>query len=146
LVSRWNKFHRSIARAECSFISGQFDLLIDQPGDIKEYIESGKFKPVLTLWKERIKNFENVPTPQEKGVDFIPLLRIRGLVVQNGTPTERVEKLEAGLQDAFNSLEFQKTLQERMLDLVPYPTDPLLTIREQVQLYEQLYDFMGIKH
>ena len=129
-----------------AFISGQFDLLVDQPGDIKEFIDSGKFKPVLTLWKERIRGFESVPTPPEKGVDFVPLMRIRGLVVQNGTPTERVEKLKSGLENAFNSVEFQKTLKDRMLDLVPYPIDPLSTIREQVQLYEQLYDSMGIKH
>jgi len=128
-----------------AFISGQFDLLIDQPGDIKEFIDSGKFKPVLTLWKERIRGFESVPTPQEKGVDFIPLLRIRGLVAPSGTPPERIEILKLGLENAFNGPEFQKSLRERMLDLVPYPADPQLLFREQVQLYQQLYDAMGIE-
>lgn len=129
-----------------AFMSGQFDLLIDQPGDIKEFISSGKFEPILTLWNERIRGFESVPTPQEKGVDFTPLLRIRGLVAQNGVPSERIEKLKSGLEDAFNSPEFQQNLHGRMLDLVPYPVDPLLTFIEQVHLYEQLYDAMGIQH
>ena len=128
-----------------AFMSGQFDLLIDQPGDIKEYISSGKFEPVLTLWNDRIRGFESIPTPQEKGVDFTPLLRIRGLVAPDGTPSNRIEKLKSGLEDAFNSQKFQQNLHERMLDLVPYPVDPLLTVTEQVYLYEQLYDAMGIK-
>jgi len=122
-----------------SLFEGQTDLLIDQPGDLKEFLDSGQFKPILTLWSERVKGFEDVPVPAEMGVDFTPLLRIRGLAAPKDTPQDRIEELEEAFNDAFNSEAFQQHLSERMLDLVHYPEDPVATMREQVELYQQLY-------
>lgn len=123
-----------------SLVEGQTDLLIDQPGDLKEFLDSGQFKPILTLWNERVKGFEDVPVPTEKGADFTPLLRIRGLAAPKGTPQDRIEELVEAFNDAFGSETFQQHLSERMLDLVSYPKDPVATMREQVELYQQLYE------
>ena len=123
-----------------SLVEGQTDLLIDQPGDLEEFLDSGQFKPILTLWNERVKGFEDVPVPTEKGVAFTPLLRIRGLAVPKDTPQDRIEVLEDAFNDAFDSEAFQQQLSERMLDLVSYPEDPVATMREQVELYRQLYE------
>jgi tripartite-type tricarboxylate transporter receptor subunit TctC len=123
-----------------SLVKGQTDLLIDQPGDLKEFLDSGQFKPILTLWNKRVNGFENVPVPTEMGVDFTPLLRIRGLAAPKDTPQDCIEELEEAFNDAFNSEAFQQHLSERMLDLVPYPEDPVAAMREQVELYQQLYE------
>jgi len=122
-----------------SLISGKTDLLIEQPGDIREFIDDGKFKPVLTLWDKRVRGFEDVPTAKEKGADFTPLLRLRGLAVPKGVPTKRIDYLRSSFQSAFNSSEYQQYLSEYELDLVPYPDDPVITMREQVEIYRQLY-------
>lgn len=122
-----------------SLMGGESDLLIDQPGDIMEFLNSGKFKPILTLWNERIKGFENIPTVREKGADISPLLRLRGLAVPKGTPQDRIDVLKAAFQSAFNSEAYQKYLKERMLDLVPYPKDPVATVRQEIETYQRLY-------
>jgi len=122
-----------------SLLEGHTDLLIEQPGDVKEFIEAVELKPILTLWTQRVEGFESVPTARERGADFVPLLRIRGLAVSKGTPKDRIEILKAGFRAAFNSQTFQHHLKERTLDLVPYPDDPVTTIREQIEIYKKLY-------
>ncbi len=122
-----------------SLRNGETDLLIEQPGDVKTFLDSGQFKPILTFWDERIKGFEDVPTAQEKGVDFEPLIRMRGVAVPGTTPTDVIEILRNAFQTAFNSEAYQQYLRDFSLDLMPYPADPAAAMREQVELYKQIY-------
>ena len=124
-------------------MGGQTDLLIEQPGDTKEYLDKGQFKPVLTLWKERVKGFESVPTAKEKGAELPALLRTRGLALPKNTPPDRVESLKAGFQSAFRSDGFQKHLKDNLLNLISYPEDPAAFTQEQVEIYQQIYSSLG---
>jgi branched-chain amino acid transport system substrate-binding protein len=137
-------YERSAERY-ASLVGGQTDLLIEQPGDIKEFLDNGKFKPVLTLWKERVKGFENVPTAKEKGAELAPILRTRGLALLKNTPPDRVEILRAGFQSAFKSDGFQKHLEENLLNLISYPDDTAAFMREQIEIYQQIYASSGQK-
>ena len=119
-------------------VTGMTDLLIEQPGDVKELVASGELQPILTLWNERIKGSEDVPAVTELDADFAPLLRFRGLAAHNGVPQARLDFLRAALREAFNSDEFQADLRERSLDVVTYPEDAVAAIREQVEMYEAL--------
>ncbi len=131
-------YERSAERY-ASLVGGQTDLLIEQPGDIKGFLDSGEFTPILTLWEERVKGFENVPTAKEKGAELPPLLRTRGLALPKNTPPDRVESLKDGFQSAFESDGFQKHLEENLLNLIPYPEDPVAFMQEQVEIYRQIY-------
>ncbi len=135
----------SAPQRNASFLSGETDLLIDQPGDVKQYIDADQYKPVLTLWDERVKGFEDVPTAKEKGADFTPLLRLRGLAAPGETPSGVIEVLQNAFQTAFNSAAYQEFLSENSLDLVPYPDDPVAAIRDQIGLYKQLYGDLNVK-
>ncbi len=123
-----------------SLLSGKTDLLIEQPGDVKEFLDTRKFRPILTLWDEQVRGFEDVPTAREKGADLVPLLRIRGLALPNGTPQDRIEKLKTRFHAAFESQTFQKYLKDYSLDLIPYPDDPVAFMKEQVNAYKDLYE------
>ena len=120
-------------------IIGTTDLLIEQPSDVKELVDNGELVPILTLANERISSSEDVPTAIEKGAEFAPLLRIRGLAAHEGIPIDRLAYLKAALKEAFNSDEFQANLRERSLDQVTYPTDAVAAFSEQVETYAQLY-------
>ena len=120
-------------------IDGTTDLLIEQPSDVIELVDAGQIIPILTLWDQRIKGFEDVPTATELGAGFPPLLRLRGIAAHKEVSQERLTYLEAALREAFNSQEFQDDLKERSMDLVDYPEDAKAAFKEQVDTYEQLY-------
>ena len=123
-----------------SLLGGQTDLLIEQPGDVKKFLDTRKFKPILSLWDEPVRGFEDVPTAGEKGADLVPLLRIRGLALPKGTPQDRIEKLKTVFHAAFESQTFQQYLKDYTLDLLPYPDDPVAFMKEQVNAYKDLYE------
>ena len=124
-------------------VTGAADILIEQASDVKALVNAGELKPILTLWNEPIKGSKDVPTAKDKGAEFIPLLRLRGLATHRGVPQERIDYLKAALREAFNSEEFQKDLRERSLDLVSYPEDAAAAFREQVETYQQLYETLN---
>lgn len=119
-------------------VTGMTDLLIEQPGGVREWVASGELRPILTLWNERSKGSADVPAVTELNADFAPLLRFRGLAAHNGVPQARLDCLRAALREAFNSREFQAGLRERSLDVVAYPEDAVALIREQIEIYEAL--------
>ena len=120
-------------------IDGTTDLLIEQPSDVIELLDAGQIVPILTLWDQRIKGFEDVPTATELGAGFPPLLRLRGLAAHKDVSQERLTYLEAALREAFNSQEFQDGLKQGSMDLVDYPEDAKAAFEEQVDTYKQLY-------
>lgn len=124
-------------------VTGMTDLLIEQPGDVREWVASGELRPVLTLWDERIKGSEDVPAVTELDADFAPLIRLRGLAAHTRVPQARLDFLRAALREAFNSHEFQAGLRERSLDIVAYPEDAVALIREQIETYEALNQNLG---
>jgi branched-chain amino acid transport system substrate-binding protein len=135
-------YERSPER-NASLLSGETDLLIDQSGDVKEFLDTGKYRPVLTLWNERVRGFEGVPTAREMGADIESLLRIRWLAVADGTPPQRVELLRSTFLAAFNSAGYQRYLNENMLDLVPYPVDTTRALQEELDRYRRLYESLA---
>ncbi|MDH3378724.1 MAG: tripartite tricarboxylate transporter substrate-binding protein, partial [Gammaproteobacteria bacterium] len=56
---------------------GQVDALFEQPGDVRGFLESGDFKPIVTFLKERPSAFADVPSMTDVGLDFVPLMRFR---------------------------------------------------------------------
>ncbi|MDH5748492.1 MAG: tripartite tricarboxylate transporter substrate-binding protein, partial [Rhodospirillales bacterium] len=56
---------------------GQVDALFEQPGDVRNFLDSGDFKPILTLLKERPSAFPDTPSLADVGLKFEPLMRYR---------------------------------------------------------------------
>src|SRR3546814_6415521 len=49
--------------------------MLEQPGDVRGFIESGDFKAILTLLKERPSAFPDTPSMKDVGLEFEQLLR-----------------------------------------------------------------------
>jgi len=120
-------------------ISGTTDLLIEQVSDVQEMIANGELLPVLTLWNTRPTGHEDVLAVTELAPDYQSLVRMRGLAAHADVIPERLEILREALRDAFNSRGFQADLEDRSLDLIPYPEDAVSAFRDQITTYESFY-------
>src|SRR5210317_2192914 len=69
---------------------GQVDALFEQPGDVRKFMDAGKFKPIVTLLKERPAAFADTPSLTDAGLDFDPLFRFRGFYTHKDAPADRV--------------------------------------------------------
>lgn len=135
------------AERYAALLGGHVDALFEQPGDVRSFLDSGKMKPILTLFAERPKAFAEVPTIKEIGVDFEPLLRFRGFYSLPAVPAERRAYLEAAMREAFNSEEFQAFNRKKYMHLIDSYRDTAGSkklIDGAIDTYKAVYKEIGV--
>jgi len=126
---------------------GQVDALFEQPGDVRGFLESGDFKPILTLLDKRPSAFPDVPSMADVGLTFTPLMRFRGFYVHKDTPPDRVEYLKWAFQKGFFSDSYQAFNKKKFMDLIPSFRDTegaKMLINDTMEVYRQVYKEMGL--
>jgi tripartite-type tricarboxylate transporter receptor subunit TctC len=127
---------------------GQVDALFEQPGDVRKFLDAGKFKPILTILKERPSAFADVPSLTDAGLDFDPLFRFRGFYVHKDAPAERVEWLKWAFQKAYCQPSYQKYNDSKFMTLIESYRDTDGSkdlIMKTVSQYRDVYKKMGLE-
>ncbi|MGA0532589.1 tripartite tricarboxylate transporter substrate binding protein [Hansschlegelia sp. KR7-227] len=94
-----------------ALLGGHVDVLFEQTGDVRSFIDGGQIKTALILAVETDPNFPSVPVSKAVGVDFV-LDQYRGVVVKGGTDPEIVKVLTERVKDACASPEYAAYLKE----------------------------------
>jgi len=127
---------------------GQVDALFEQPGDVRTFLDAGKFKPILTLLKERPAAFADVPSLTDVGLKFEPLYRFRGFYVQKDAPADRVKWLQWAFQKAYCLPSYQKYNESKYMSLIESFRDTQGSrdlINTTVVQYRDVYKQMGLE-
>ena len=127
---------------------GQVDALFEQPGDVRKFLDAGKFKPILTILKERPSAFADVPSLTDAGLDFEPLFRFRGFYVHKDAPADRVEWLQWAFQKAYCQESYQKYNESKFMTLIESYRDTAGSkdlIMKTVSQYRDVYKKMGLE-
>lgn len=104
-------------------VGGHADLLYEQAGDIRSFIDSKQLTPVLFLADKKVKPFESVTTTKEIGMNLV-LDQFRTIVAKAGIPADRLKLLTEKVADAGKDPEFQKFLDEQWADPASVITGP----------------------
>jgi tripartite-type tricarboxylate transporter receptor subunit TctC len=126
---------------------GQVDALFEQPGDVAGFLDSGDFKPILTLLKDRPPAFSKVPSMSDVGLTFEPLLRFRGFYVKPGVPEDRLAWLKWAFQKAFFQPSYQAYNKKKFMDLIDSFRDTegaIELINATAENYRETYKAMGL--
>ena len=127
---------------------GQVDALFEQPGDVRKFLDAGKFKPILTILKERPSAFADVPSLTDAGLNFDPLFRFRGFYTHKDVPAERVKWLKWAFQKAYCQPSYQKFNESKYMTLIESYRDTAGTqdlINTTVKQYREVYKQMGLE-
>lgn len=126
---------------------GQVDALFEQPGDVRGFLESGDFKPILTYLKERPDAFPDVPSMTDVGLTFTPLMRFRGFYVNKDVPEDRVKYLQWAFTKGYESESYLAFNKQKFMDLIPSFRDTegaKELINSTMEIYKQTYKEMGL--
>ncbi len=126
---------------------GQVDALFEQPGDVRGFLDSGDFKPILTLLKDRPSAFADVPSMGDVGLTFEPLFRFRGFYVKKGVPEDRLKWLQWAFQKAFFQPSYQAFNEKKYMNLIDSFRDTegaIELINATGQIYRDTYKRMGL--
>ena len=127
---------------------GQVDALFEQPGDVRKFLDAGKFKPILTILKDRPGAFSDVPSLTDAGLSFDPLYRFRGFYVHKDAPADRVEWLQWAFQKAYCQESYQKFNESKYMTLIESYRDTAGSrdlINTTVKQYREVYKEMGLE-
>jgi tripartite-type tricarboxylate transporter receptor subunit TctC len=91
-----------------ALLGGSVDALYEQLGDVRQYLDSGEFVPVLLFTDEAIPAYDGLPTATELGVaPELVLPQFRGIVVHADTDPALVDQLGAACADVVADPSFQ---------------------------------------
>ncbi len=89
-----------------AILGGHADILYEQIGDVRNFVDNKQMKPVLVFANKRDENFKDVPTV-ELG-DKVTLPQFRSIVVRAGTDPKVVKTLSDALAVAAKDPEYVK--------------------------------------
>jgi tripartite-type tricarboxylate transporter receptor subunit TctC len=102
-----------------SALGGHNEVLYEQAGDIKQYLEAKQLKPLIIFASKRHPAFADVPCSQELGFE-ITLPQFRSIVAKKGVPADRVKILSEAFKKATETPEWKKFSDEQYLDPESY--------------------------
>jgi len=127
---------------------GQVDALFEQPGDVRSFLDAGKFKPILTILKEAPAAFADVPSLADVGLEFEPLFRFRGFYAPAGAPEDRVKWLQWAFQKAYCEKSYQEYNEGKFMTLIESFRDTdgaRELITSTISQYRDVYKEMGLE-
>jgi tripartite-type tricarboxylate transporter receptor subunit TctC len=96
-------------------IGGHADILYEQAGDVRSFIDNKQLKPVLFLANEKVEPFTDVPTTKDLGVNLV-LDQFRTIMAKAGTPPDRLKLLQEKAAKVGSSKEFAEFLKQNWAD------------------------------
>lgn len=88
-----------------SVVGGQSDILYEQAGDIRSFLDGKQIKPVLFFSKTPVEGFADVPYAGKLGYN-VSLTQFRVIIVKAGTDPAIVKKLSEAFANAAKSKEY----------------------------------------
>lgn len=102
-----------------STLGGHSDVLYEQAGDIKQYLDAKQLRPLIIFAAKRHPVFPDIPCSVELGYD-LTLPQFRSVVAKAGTPPDRVKKLAEAFKKAMDTPDWMKFAEVQFLDPESY--------------------------
>lgn len=84
-----------------ALLSGDVDVLYEQLGDVRQYLDSGEFTPVVIIADEAPADFAEVPTAADLGLPAETVLpQFRGVMTSAEASDDQVQALESACEEA----------------------------------------------
>ncbi len=128
-----------------STLGGHSEVLYEQAGDIKQYLEAKQLTPLIIFSTKRLEAFPDVPCSKELGLD-ITLPQFRSIAAKKGVPTERIKILADAFKKAMETPEWQKFAKEQYLDPESYmgPDQYQAWVASEVETLRQFMKTFGM--
>ncbi len=98
-----------------STLGGHSEVLFEQAGDIKQYLDAKQLRPLIIFAHQRNPSFPDVPCSVELKLD-VTLPQFRSIAARAGTPPERIKILADAFKKAIETPEYKKFAQDQYLD------------------------------
>lgn len=102
-----------------AILGGHADILYEQLGDVKSFLESKKMRPVVIFADERFPAFKDVPASKELGYDIV-INQFRAVMMKAGTDPRRVKVISEALAKAAATQDYKNYLADQYADAASF--------------------------
>jgi tripartite-type tricarboxylate transporter receptor subunit TctC len=102
-----------------SVLGGHADLVYEQLGDVKSFLDSKQMRPVVIFADKRFPDFKDVPTGKELGHDII-INQFRAIIMKAGTDPARVKAVSDALAKVAATDDYKAWLKEQFADAASF--------------------------
>ena len=95
-----------------AILGGHADILYEQLGDVKSFLESKKMRPVIIFADERFPAYKDVPVGKEVGHDIV-INQFRSIVLRAGTDATRVKAVSDALAAVAGTSDYRSWLKDQ---------------------------------
>ena len=113
-------------QAVSDVVGGQVPLAILGPTPVLPHIKSGALQAYAVTTTYRLPSMPDVPTVQEEGVNGYDASQYFALATTSGVPEERIERLNAYLQDIVRTETFQTAVETAGMKIDPGPASEVV--------------------
>lgn len=96
-------------------LGGHADVLYEQAGDIRNYLENKQLRPLLSVSEQRFPAYADVPTAREAGID-ITVPQFRWVFMRGGTDPKRAQVVADALAKWAGTPDYAKYLEQEWAD------------------------------
>jgi len=122
-----------------AILGGHADLLYEQLGDVKSFLESKKMVPVIIFAEERFPAFKDTPVSKELGHDIV-INQFRAVMFRAGTDPQRVKVVSDALAKAAATKEYKDYLADQYADANSFvPADRARALSAGTKLLASAY-------
>jgi len=123
-------------------LDGTVDIIVPQPQDVNEHIQSGRMRPVVAFTEKRLAILPNVPTVKEQGIDMPIIANARGFLAPPGVAPEVVAFWEDFFARLVKTPSWRQYLEENQVEdvflagkeLGPFFDEQTVLMRRVLQL------------
>jgi len=123
-------------------------LLFEQPSDVRPLLEAREIVPVLSVSRDRLKNFPDTPaTGTDYGATWTPPLKWRALFAHPETPKPILDYLRAAFKAAYDTPAHHDYLRKQGMDVSEsYKSGPETTalMAGEIVTYSKIYKELGM--
>jgi tripartite-type tricarboxylate transporter receptor subunit TctC len=102
-----------------AILGGHADLLYEQLGDVRSFLDGKQMRPALIFASEKFKAFPDIPVSKELGHDIV-LPQFRMITVKAGTNPQQMKVLSTAIEAAAKDPEYAAYLEEQYADPKSY--------------------------
>ena len=96
-----------------SILGGHADVLVEQAGDIKNFLQGNQMRPILFFADKPQAGYESTPLASKYGVNFA-ISQFRSIVMRAGTDPAQVKAMAAALDKVARSEDFRRYLADEL--------------------------------
>jgi len=138
--------YRGAGPALNDVVAGQVLIIFDNMPSAIPHIKSGKLVPIAIAAPERLKDFPDVPTFKELGMDQVNRPAYYGILGPKGLPKEVVDKVHAAVKKTLADPDVKKKIEDTGSSILANsPEEFAKQIEAEFATYKKVVTDQGIK-